>query len=136
MPDAVLTGAIDALASRRNLSADEAAAVLSEIMHGEASEVQIAAFLIALRTKGETVEELAGLARTMRAMAARVAVSNDDLLDTAGTGGGRRTFNVSTTAALIAAGAGCTVAKHGNRSGTGLSGSPDVLEALGARIDR
>src|ERR1700758_223506 len=135
MPDAVLTGAIDALASRRNLSADEAAAVLSEIMHGEASEVQIAAFLIALRTKGETVEELAGLARTMRAMATQVTVGSDDLLDTAGTGGGRRTFNVSTTAALIAAGAGCTVAKHGNRSATGLSGSADVLEALGARID-
>ena len=104
-------------------------------MAGNASEVQIAGFLVALRTKGETVEELAGLARTMRAMAAHVDVSSDDLLDTAGTGGGRRTFNVSTTAALIAAGAGCTVAKHGNRSATGLSGSADVLEALGARID-
>src|SRR5947209_6866830 len=104
-------------------------------MAGNATEIQIAAFLIALRTKGETVEELAGLARAMRAFAARVDVSSDDLLDTAGTGGGRRTFNVSTTAALIAAGAGCTVAKHGNRSATGLSGSADVLEALGARID-
>ena len=104
-------------------------------MAGNASEVQIAGFLVALRTKGETVEELAGLARTMRAMATQVRVSSDDLLDTAGTGGGRRTFNVSTTAALIAAGAGCTVAKHGNRSATGLSGSADVLEALGARID-
>src|SRR6516165_6314603 len=131
----LLTQAIDTLAARQDLSLDDAAAVLQEIMAGNASEIQIAAFLIALRTKGETVEELAGLARTMRAMAARVAVTNDDLLDTAGTGGGRRTFNVSTTAALIAAGAGCTVAKHGNRSATGLSGSADVLEALGARID-
>ena len=104
-------------------------------MEGEASEVQIAAFLIALRTKGETVAELAGLARTMRAFAARVPISGVGLLDTAGTGGGRRTFNVSTTAALIAAGAGCLVAKHGNRSATGLSGSADLLEALGVRID-
>ncbi len=131
----LLTQAIDRLASGQDLSLEATAAVLSEIMAGNASEVQIAAFLIALRTKGETVEELAGLARTMRALAARVEVPNDDLLDTAGTGGGRRTFNVSTTAALIAAGAGCAVAKHGNRSATGLSGSADVLEALGARID-
>ena len=133
-PD-LLTRAIDTLAGGHDLGLEDAAAVLSEIMAGNASEVQIAGFLVALRTKGETVEELAGLARTMRAMAAHVSVSNDDLLDTAGTGGGRRTFNVSTTAALIAAGAGCTVAKHGNRSATGLSGSADVLEALGARID-
>ena len=133
-PD-LLTRAIDMLASGKDLSFDDASAVLSEIMAGNATEIQIAAFLIALRTKGETVDELAGLARTMRAMATRVEVATDDLLDTAGTGGGRRTFNVSTTAALIAAGAGCTVAKHGNRSATGLSGSADVLEALGARID-
>jgi anthranilate phosphoribosyltransferase len=133
-PD-LLTRAIDMLASGKDLSFDDASAVLSEIMAGNATEIQIAAFLIALRTKGETVDELAGLARTMRAMATRVEVASDDLLDTAGTGGGRRTFNVSTTAALIAAGAGCTVAKHGNRSATGLSGSADVLEALGARID-
>jgi anthranilate phosphoribosyltransferase len=133
-PD-LLTRAIDTLAGGQNLSLDDTAAVLSEIMAGNASEVQIAGFLVALRTKGETVEELAGLARTMRAMATQVRVSSDDLVDTAGTGGGRRTFNVSTTAALIAAGAGCTVAKHGNRSATGLSGSADVLEALGARID-
>lgn len=135
MPNAVLTKAIDALAARRDLSSDETAEVLMEIMHGEASEIEISAFLIALRTKGETVEELAGLARTMRELAARVPVERDDLLDTAGTGGGRRTFNVSTTAALIAAGAGCAVAKHGNRSATSLSGSADLLEALGARID-
>ena len=131
----LLTRSIDTVASGRDLSFEDAAAVLSEIMSGNASAVQIAAFLIALRTKGETVDELAGLAKTMRAHAVQVRVDNDDLLDTAGTGGGRRTFNVSTTAALIAAGAGCTVAKHGNRSATGLSGSADVLEALGARID-
>jgi anthranilate phosphoribosyltransferase len=135
MSEHLLTGAIDALASGRDLSLDDAAAVLTEIMTGGASEVQIAGFLIALRTKGETIDELAGLARTMRRLAAHVTVERDDLVDTAGTGGGRRTFNVSTTAALIAAGAGCTVAKHGNRSATGLSGSADLLEALGARID-
>ncbi|PZS10756.1 MAG: anthranilate phosphoribosyltransferase [Solirubrobacterales bacterium] len=131
----LLTRSIDAVASGHDLSLDDAAAVLTEIMSGGASEVQIGAFLIALRTKGETVQELAGLARTMRERAIRVEVDRVDLLDTAGTGGGRRTFNVSTTAALIAAGAGCTVAKHGNRSATGLSGSADVIEALGARID-
>jgi anthranilate phosphoribosyltransferase len=131
----VLTEAIDGLASRRDLSADEAAHVLDEIMAGQASEPEIAAFLIALRTKGETEDELAGLASAMRAHAIPVAAPRDDLVDTAGTGGGRPTFNVSTTAALIAAGAGCAVAKHGNRSATSLSGSADLLEALGARID-
>jgi anthranilate phosphoribosyltransferase len=131
----LLTEAIDALASRRDLSTDEAAAVLAEIMEGNASEVQTAAVLIALRTKGETVDELVGLATTMRRLATPVRTGRDDLIDTAGTGGGRPTFNVSTTAALIAAGAGCAVAKHGNRSATGLSGSADVLEALGVRID-
>jgi anthranilate phosphoribosyltransferase len=135
MPNLVLTKAIDALASRRDLSSEQTSEVLAEIMHGQASEIEISAFLIALRTKGETVQELAGLARTMREMAAAVPVQCEALLDTAGTGGGRRTFNVSTTAALIAAGAGCGVAKHGNRSATGLSGSADLLEALGARID-
>jgi anthranilate phosphoribosyltransferase len=130
-----LRDAIDALAGGRDLAQEETAAVLSEVMSGGASEIQIAAFLIALRTKGETVEEIAGLAQAMRAFATPVRLSRDDVLDTAGTGGGRRTFNVSTTAALIAAGAGCAVAKHGNRSATGLSGSADLLEALGARID-
>ena len=135
MPNPKLTAAIDQLASGADLSADEASAVLREIMDGNASEIQIAAFLIALRTKGETVDELIGLARTMRELAVGVSVARDDLLDTAGTGGGRPTFNVSTTAAFVAAGAGCVVAKHGNRSATGRSGSADVLEALGARID-
>ncbi len=135
MPNAILTRAIDEVASGRDLSADRAAEVLAEIMHGEVSEIQIAGFLVALRTKGETVSEIAGLARTMRELAAHVPVDREDLLDTAGTGGGRSTFNVSTTAALIAAGAGCAVAKHGNRSATSRSGSADLLEALGARID-
>jgi anthranilate phosphoribosyltransferase len=135
VPDPVLTRAIDAVASGRDLSADEASEVLAVIMAGDASDAQIAGLLIALRTKGETVAELAGLARTMRALATPVTTSRDDLVDTAGTGGGRSTFNVSTTAALIAAGAGCAVAKHGNRSATSRSGSADVLEALGVRID-
>lgn len=135
MPNPVLTKAIDAVASGRDLGAGEAGEVLAEIMRGNASETQIAGFLIALRTKGETVPEVAGLAQTMRQFAASVTPRRGDLLDTAGTGGGRRTFNVSTTAALIAAGAGCAVAKHGNRSATSLSGSADLLEALGARID-
>ena len=135
MPNEILTGAIDCLASCRDLEADEAAAVLREIMEGRSSEAETAAFLVALRTKGETVAELVGLARTMRALATRVEVDRENLLDTAGTGGGHPTFNVSTTAAFVAAGAGCVVAKHGNRSATGRSGSADVLEALGARID-
>jgi anthranilate phosphoribosyltransferase len=135
MPNPVLTDAIDRLASREHLPADDMAAVLAEIMGGNASETETAAVLIALRTKGETVDELVGLASTMRRFAAPVKTGRDDLIDTAGTGGGRQTFNVSTTAALIAAGAGCAVAKHGNRSATGLSGSADVLEALGVRID-
>ncbi len=135
MPLQVLTQAIDALASRSDLSQEQAGAVLAEIMAGNASEAQIAGFLVALRTKGETAAELAGLAGTMRALSTPVPCERGDLVDTAGTGGGRPTFNVSTTAALIAAGQGCGVAKHGNRSATSSSGSADVLEALGARID-
>jgi anthranilate phosphoribosyltransferase len=134
VPNPVLTEAIDRLAQGEDLSSDEAARVLAEIMRGDASEAQAAGFLIALRTKGETVQEIAGLARTMRELAVPVEAGGD-LLDTAGTGGGRPTFNVSTTAAFIAAGANCRVAKHGNRSATSQSGSADVLEALGARID-
>ncbi|MCA1682711.1 MAG: anthranilate phosphoribosyltransferase [Actinobacteria bacterium] len=135
MPDPVLTSAIDRVASGQDLSQDEAAEVLAVVMSGDATDVQIAGLLIGLRTKGETVQELAGLARTMRAFATPVTSKREELVDTAGTGGGRSTFNVSTTAALIAAGAGCAVAKHGNRSATSRSGSADVLEALGVRID-
>jgi anthranilate phosphoribosyltransferase len=134
MPDPILTAAIDRVAGGEDLSADEAADVLAVIMSGGASEAQTAAFLIALRTKGETVQEIAGLARTMRALAVRVEVAGD-LVDTAGTGGGRPTFNISTTAAFVAAAAGCRMAKHGNRSATSQCGSADVLEALGAVIE-
>jgi anthranilate phosphoribosyltransferase len=136
LPNPVITRAIDALMSRKDLSADETGAVLAEIMDGNASEIETAGVLVALRTKGETIDELVGLATTMRAFATPVTTGREsELVDTAGTGGGRPTFNVSTTAALIAAGHGCAVAKHGNRSATGLSGSADVLEALGVRID-
>ena len=135
MPNDVVTRAIDAVASGEHLTADHAAAVLAEIMEGRASEVQTGAFLIALRAKGETVPELVGLARTMRSLATPVETSRTDLVDTAGTGGGPSTFNVSTSAALVAAGAGCAVAKHGNRSSTSRSGSAELLEALGVRID-
>jgi anthranilate phosphoribosyltransferase len=134
VPNPVLTDAIERLANGEDLSSDEAARVLGEVMEGNASEAQSAAFLIALRAKGETVQEVAGLARTMRELAVRVD-AGENLVDTAGTGGGRPTFNVSTTAALVAAGAGCRVAKHGNRSATSQCGSADVLEALGGRID-
>jgi anthranilate phosphoribosyltransferase len=135
LANAVVTSAIDRVASRQDLSADEAAAVLREIMEGRVDEVQTAGFLIALRTKGETVDEVAGLAATMRDLARRVVLDQPDVVDTAGTGGGAPSFNVSTTAALLAAAAGATIAKHGNRSATGRCGSADVLEALGARID-
>jgi anthranilate phosphoribosyltransferase len=134
MPNSVLTEAIDRVASGEDLPTAEASRVLRVIMEGDASEAQAAAFLIALRTKGETVEEIAGLAATLRELSVKVDAGGD-LVDTAGTGGGRPTFNVSTTAAFIAAGAGCRVAKHGNRSATSQCGSADVLEALGGRID-
>ena len=135
MPNDVLTRAIDAVCSGTHLTADHASAVLDEIMEGRSGEVQTAAFLVALRAKGETVAELTGLARTMRRLAAHVESPRHDLVDTAGTGGGPSTFNISTAAALVAAGAGCAVAKHGNRSNTSRSGSADLLEALGIRID-
>jgi anthranilate phosphoribosyltransferase len=135
MPNDVVSRAIDAVCAGDHLTADHAAAVLAEIMEGRADPVQTGAFLIALRAKGETVPELVGLARTMRSLATPVSSARSDLVDTAGTGGGPSTFNVSTTAALVAAGAGCAVAKHGNRSSTSKCGSADLLEALGVDIE-
>jgi anthranilate phosphoribosyltransferase len=135
MPNDILSRAIDEICAGTHLTADHTSAALTEIMEGRASEVQTAAFLISLRAKGETVSELVGLARTMRQLAAHVEIDTPGLLDTAGTGGGPTTFNISTAAALIAAGAGCQVAKHGNRSATSRSGSADVLEALGVDIE-
>jgi anthranilate phosphoribosyltransferase len=135
VPNDVVSRAIDAVCAGENLTADHSSTVLAEIMEGRTEPIQTAAFLIALRAKGETVSELVGLARTMRSLAAPVHTERTDLVDTAGTGGGPSTFNVSTTAALVAAGAGCAVAKHGNRSATSKSGSADMLEALGVAIN-
>jgi anthranilate phosphoribosyltransferase len=127
--------AIQSLVEGRSLTMDEATQVMEEIMDGHVTPSQFGAFVTALRMKGETVEEIAGLARTMRAKAVHVAYPQP-LVDTCGTGGdGASTFNVSTTAAFIVAGAGLTVAKHGNRAMSSKSGSADVLEALGIRIE-
>lgn len=123
--------------ARENLSAAEARQAMLAILEGEATTAQIAAFLAALRTKGETAEELRGFALAMREKAARVehGITGEPILDTCGTGGdGGRTFNVSTAVAFVVAGAGVRVAKHGNRSLSSRCGSADVLEALGVNI--
>jgi anthranilate phosphoribosyltransferase len=123
------------VAARENLSPDDARLAMLAILSGEATTPQIAAFLIGLRTKGETAEELLGFARAMREKAARVDAGPEPLLDTCGTGGdGGSTFNISTIAALVVAGAGVRVAKHGNRSLASACGSADILEALGIHI--
>ena len=123
------------LVDRHDLTEQEAAACMEQIMSGEATPAQFGAFVTALRLKGETVDEIVGMARVMREKALRVSVAGP-LLDTCGTGGSKhRGFNVSTAAAFVAAGAGARVAKHGNRSMSTACGSADVLEALGAKID-
>ena len=127
--------AIQALVAGRSLTTEEAASVMEEIMQGEATPAQFGAFVTALRLKGETVEEIVGLARTMRSKAIPVSIP-EPVVDTCGTGGdGSRTFNISTTAAFVAAGAGLRVAKHGNRAMSSQCGSADVLETLGVRIE-
>src|SRR5579883_2582584 len=126
--------AIARVVAGENLTREEASTVMEEIMTGQATPAQFGALMTALRFKGETVEEIAGFASVMREFATRVSPSRP-VVDTCGTGGdGRGTFNISTTAAFVAAGAGATVAKHGNRSMTSQCGSADVLEALGVHI--
>ena len=131
-----LPEAIERALSNDHLSAAEAEAVMRQIMDGEATPAQIGAYLAALRAKGETVAEITGFARTMRSHVTPVKPTRRPLIDTCGTGGdGAHTFNISTTAALVVAGAGVAVAKHGNRSVSSKSGSADVLQALGVNLD-
>src|SRR5216110_704161 len=132
----MIQSAIAELMDGRDLSQEGARDVMRSIMDGEATPGQISAFLVALRMKGETADEIAGCAEAMREHVVPVRPSRDDLVDTAGTGGdGGKTFNISTAAALVAAAAGDGVAKHGNRSVSSQSGSADVLEALGFDLD-
>lgn len=132
----MIKDAISKLAERIDLTEKEAEEVLLEIMDGVATPAQIAAYLMGLRVKGETVEEIAGSAKAMRSRAIRIRVADPLVIDTCGTGGDRsNTFNISTTAAFVVAGGGLTVAKHGNRSVSSRAGSADVLVALGVKID-
>jgi anthranilate phosphoribosyltransferase len=130
-----LRRALTALANRQSLTESQTAEVFGIVMSGDASPAQIGGLLMGLRAKGETADELAGAARALREAMVRVVASHPNLVDTCGTGGGTvPTFNISTVAALVAAGAGAVVPKHGNRSFTSRCGSADVLEALGIRI--
>lgn len=132
----MLKEALNQVVSGENLSRQEALESMQTIMSGNASEAQIGSLLTALRIKGETSEEIAGFAESMRSHTVKVNCSQTDLLDTCGTGGDRKgTFNISTTVAFVVAGAGAAVAKHGNHGVSSSSGSADVLKALGVRID-
>ncbi|MBM3266471.1 MAG: anthranilate phosphoribosyltransferase [Candidatus Sericytochromatia bacterium] len=132
----LLNDALARLVAGEHIDRDTAAAAMRAMMSGDVTPVRIAAFLTAMRAKGETPEEVAGFVDAMRSAALRVPGDHGDLIDTCGTGGDRSdTFNISTAAAFVAAGAGLKVAKHGNRSATSKSGGADVLEALGVRID-
>lgn len=131
-----MPSAIRAVTERRDLSADDMRRVMHTIMTGQATPAQIGGFLIGLRMKGETVDEIAAAAQVMRELCTRVAVTGDHVVDTCGTGGdGAGTFNISTASALVAAAAGAKVAKHGNRSVSGKTGSADVLEAAGVNLE-
>jgi anthranilate phosphoribosyltransferase len=132
----MIGAAIGKLVERQHLTEEEAAQAMRQIMDGSATPAQIAAFLIALRIKGETIEEITGCARVMREKATPIRAPYPNVIDTCGTGGdGAQTFNISTTAAFVVAGAGVPVAKHGNRSVSSRCGSADLLQALGVTIE-
>jgi anthranilate phosphoribosyltransferase len=133
----MIQAAIQSLLDGHDLTRAEAREVMGEIMAGEATSAQIGGFLVALRVKGETADEIAGCAEAMRAHVLPVRPARTDVVDVVGTGGdGARTFNISTTAAIVAAAAGAAVAKHGNRAVSSVSGSADVLEALGFELEQ
>ncbi|MDD5321140.1 MAG: anthranilate phosphoribosyltransferase [Methylococcales bacterium] len=128
--------ALQPLLNKQNLTADQMREVMRQIMTGNATDAQIAGFLIALRCKGETIDEIAAAAEVMRELASKVDIKGKHIIDTCGTGGdGANTFNISTSCAFVVAAAGGQVAKHGNRSVSGCCGSADVLEAAGIKLD-
>lgn len=132
----IIQEALAKLLNHQDLDTQQMEEVMYQIMQGEATPSQIAGFVIALRMKGESVNELAAAAKVMRNLSSKVEVGLEDLVDTCGTGGdGSKTFNISTASAIVAASAGVNIAKHGNRSVSSKSGSADVLEALGVRLD-
>jgi anthranilate phosphoribosyltransferase len=132
----MFTGMLEKVIARQDLSIQEISGVMDDIMSGRLTHAQTAAFLVALRMKGETIDEVTGAAMTMRRHATFINAGTDNIVDTCGTGGDKsHTFNISTTAAFVAAGAGVTVAKHGNRSISSKCGSADVLAAAGFNLD-